>query len=88
LKNGVLPIELDVQKHQGVMQAVIQADGHTPIHVDLRRSQITVPGLGVVAFSIDPQHQRLLLEGLDEISMTLKHLDAIERWELSKQRVT
>jgi 3-isopropylmalate/(R)-2-methylmalate dehydratase small subunit len=88
LKNGVLPIELDVQTHQGVMQAVIQADGHTPIHVDLGRLQITVPGLGVVAFSIDPQHQRLLLEGLDEISMTLKHLDAIERWELANQRVT
>ena len=88
MKNGVLPIELDVETYQRVMQAVIQADGRTPIHVDLRRLQITVPGVGVVAFSIDPQHQRLLLEGLDEISMTLKHLDAIERWELANQRVT
>ena len=81
LKNGVLPIELDVQTHERVMQAVIQADGHTPIHVDLRRLEITIAGAGVVAFHIDAQQQRMLLEGLDEISMTLKHIDAIERWE-------
>jgi len=88
LKNGVLPIELDVQTHERVMQAVIQADGHTPIHVDLRRLQITIEGAGVVAFHIDAQQQRMLLEGLDEISMTLKHIDAIERWERATQRVT
>lgn len=88
LKNGVLPIELDVQTHERVMQAVIQADGHTPIHVDLRRLQITIDGAGVVAFHIDAQQQRMLLEGLDEISMTLKHIDAIERWERATQRVT
>ena len=88
LKNGVLPIELDVQTHKRVMQAVIQADGHTPIHVDLRRLEITIAGAGVVAFHIDAQQQRMLLEGLDEISMTLKHIDAIERWERATQRVT
>jgi len=88
LKNGVLPIELDVQTHERVMQAVIQADGHTPIHVDLRRLQITIDGAGVLAFHIDAQQQRMLLEGLDEISMTLKHIDAIERWERATQRVT
>jgi 3-isopropylmalate/(R)-2-methylmalate dehydratase small subunit len=88
LKNGVLPIELDVQTHERVMQAVIQADGHTPIHVDLRRLEITIAGAGVVAFHIDAQQQRMLLEGLDEISMTLKHIDAIERWERATQRVT
>ena len=88
LKNGVLPIELDVQTHERVMQAVIQADGHTSIHVDLRRLQITIDGAGVVAFHIDAQQQRMLLEGLDEISMTLKHIDAIERWERATQRVT
>lgn len=59
LKNGVLPIELNVETHQRVMQAAIQADGHTPIHVDLGRLQITVPGVGVVAFPIDPQHHRI-----------------------------
>ena len=76
------------QTHERVMQAVIQADGHTPIHVDLRRLEITIAGAGVVAFHIDAQQQRMLLEGLDEISMTLKHIDAIERWERATQRVT
>jgi 3-isopropylmalate/(R)-2-methylmalate dehydratase small subunit len=87
LKNGVLPIELDAETHQRLMQAVIQADGHTPVQVDLVRLQIAVPAVGVVAFHIDPQQRRMLLEGLDEIAMTLKHLDAIEHWERATQHV-
>jgi 3-isopropylmalate/(R)-2-methylmalate dehydratase small subunit len=87
LKNGVLPIELDAETHQRLMQAVIQADGHTPVQVDLVRLQIAVPVVGVVAFHIDPQQRRMLLEGLDEIAMTLKHLDAIEHWERATQHV-
>ncbi len=87
LKNGVLPIELDVQTHHRVMQAVMQADGLTPVHVDLARLQISVPGVGPVVFTVDAQQQRILLEGLDEISMTLKHLDAIERWERARPPV-
>jgi 3-isopropylmalate/(R)-2-methylmalate dehydratase small subunit len=87
LKNGVLPIELDAETHQRLMQAVIQANGHTPVQVDLVRLQITVPAVGVVAFHIDPQQRRMLLEGLDEIAMTLKHLDAIEHWERATQHV-
>ena len=81
LKNGVLPIELDIDPHQQLMQKVLQADGHTPVHVDLVHSEITGPDAGVIKFQIDPNQRRTLLEGLDEIDMTLKHLDAIQRWE-------
>jgi 3-isopropylmalate/(R)-2-methylmalate dehydratase small subunit len=85
LKNGVLPIELDVSKHQQLMQDVIFADGYSTVQVDLRNCEIRGLRGGVMTFEIDSQQRRMLLEGLDEIDMTLKHMIDIERWESRNQ---
>jgi 3-isopropylmalate/(R)-2-methylmalate dehydratase small subunit len=85
LKNGVLPIELDMPMHQQLMQDVIFADGYSAVQVDLRNCQIRGLRGGVMAFEIDSQQRRMLLEGLDEIDMTLKHMVDIERWESRNQ---
>jgi len=87
LKNGVLPIQLDVTRHQQLMQDVILADGHSPMQVDLLNCQIRGPSGGVMTFEIDSQEQRMLLEGLDEIDMTLKNMTDIELWE-SRYQIT
>jgi 3-isopropylmalate/(R)-2-methylmalate dehydratase small subunit len=88
LKNGVLPIELDAQTHQSFMQDVIRSDGQSPVCVDLRHCQIRGPGQSVLSFDIDPQQRRMLLEGLDDITLTLQHLTAIEAWERAHQANT
>ena len=88
LKNGVLPIELDAQTHQSFMQDVIRLDGQSPVCVDLQRCQIRGPSQAVLNFDIDPQQRRMLLEGLDDITLTLQHLTAIEAWEHAHQTTT
>ena len=80
-KNGVLPIELSADVHARFMHSVVQADGQHVVSVDLRACEIRGPGELRTAFQIDPQARRMLLEGLDDIGMTLQHLPEIERWE-------
>lgn len=85
LKNGVLPVELDAATHAGMMQAALAANGMTPATVDLQACRITGPGDWRYAFSL-PAHQRTaLLEGLDDIGLTLQSLAAIEAWEQRHQ---
>jgi 3-isopropylmalate/(R)-2-methylmalate dehydratase small subunit len=84
-KNGILPIELDEDQHQRLMHEVIRVDGHSPVQVDLRSCQIDGPGDMVTKFEINMQQRRILLEGLDEITMTLQHLMQIEHWESHHQ---
>lgn len=85
LKNGVLPVQLDAARHQQLMQDVILADGHSAVQVDLRNSEIRGPSGSVIPFEIDSQQRRMLLEGLDEIDMTLKNIVDIESWERCNQ---
>jgi 3-isopropylmalate/(R)-2-methylmalate dehydratase small subunit len=85
LKNGVLPIQLDAARHQQLMQDVILVDGHSAVQVDLRSSEIRGPSGSVIPFEIDSQQRRMLLEGLDEIDMTLKNMVDIESWERCNQ---
>jgi 3-isopropylmalate/(R)-2-methylmalate dehydratase small subunit len=86
-KNGILPIELDADQHHRLMHEVIRVDGHSAVHVDLRNCQIHGPSDMVTEFEINLQQRRILLEGLDEITMTLQHLTQIEQWESHHQGV-
>ena len=81
----MLPIELDADAHQSFMQAVVHSAGHSPFCVDLKRCQIRGPDQNIQRFDIDPHQRRMLLEGLDDITMTLQHLAAIEGWERQHQ---
>jgi 3-isopropylmalate/(R)-2-methylmalate dehydratase small subunit len=81
LQNGLLPIELSDQKMDGLAQQVIAADGAAPFTVDLRTCEIIGPGGYTLAFDIPAADRIRLLEGLDDIGMSLKHLDAIAEWE-------
>ena len=81
-KNGVLPIELDLEIHKSFMQTVIRSDGMSTVCIDLKRCLIRGPmQQDLLSFNIDPLRRQMLLEGLDDITITLKHLQAIENWE-------
>jgi len=80
LKNGVLPVILDKPRMQALAAAVTRVDGRAPFTVDLETCQVTGPDFQC-GFSIAAHERTALLEGLDDVGLTLKHLDAIQQWE-------
>ncbi|MDQ6950681.1 MAG: 3-isopropylmalate dehydratase small subunit [Mariprofundales bacterium] len=81
-KNGMLPI---VQPPAAVDQLFAECgaiDGYR-LRVDLLAQHITTPGGEVFAFEIDAFRKRCLLEGLDDIGLTLQHADEIRAFESS-----
>jgi 3-isopropylmalate/(R)-2-methylmalate dehydratase small subunit len=86
LKNGLLPVTLagaDADKFDAL---VIKTNGAAPFTVDLRTQTITGPGGEIFKFEIAPEDRTILLEGLDDIGLTLKHAADIAAWEARMQR--
>lgn len=81
LRNGVLPLALDAQAMQALTARVQEVDGHAPFTVDLEACEILGPGGYRCSFAIGAAEREALLEGLDDIGLTLRELDAITAWE-------
>lgn len=81
LQNGLLPVVLDAQDADAFIARVVAVDGAAPFTVDLVTQRISGPGGPDIAFVIAPADRTRLLEGLDDIGLTLKHMDDIVRWE-------
>ena len=81
LQNGVLPIVLGPQDADAFIARVLAVDGAAPFAVDLVTQRISGPGGPEIAFEIAAADRTRLLEGLDDIGMTLKHMDDIVGWE-------
>jgi 3-isopropylmalate dehydrogenase len=73
-QNGVLPIRLP-ETQVKALAAELEAAEQPAVTVDLETQIITAPSGRKIAFTTDPERRDALLEGLDEIGMTLK-LDA------------
>jgi 3-isopropylmalate dehydratase small subunit len=81
LKNGVLPVALDDADMAALAQSVSAVDGMQPFTVDLQACRIVAPDGAAWGFSLAEHERSALLEGLDDIGLTLKHRAAIEAWE-------
>jgi 3-isopropylmalate/(R)-2-methylmalate dehydratase small subunit len=81
-KVGLLPVELAPDTVRSIMDMVLR-DPATEITVDLRTKTVTGPGLEA-PFEIDDFTCRRLLEGLDDIGLTLRHEDAIDTYERAR----
>jgi 3-isopropylmalate/(R)-2-methylmalate dehydratase small subunit len=81
LQNGVLPIVLAPQDADAFAARVIAVNGAAPFTVDLTTQRISGPGSADVAFEIAAADRMRLLEGLDDIGLTLKHMGEIANWE-------
>lgn len=81
LQNGLLPVVLDATDADAFVARVVAADGRAPFTVDLVALRIVGPGGADIAFEIAPADRTRLIEGLDDIGLTLKHRDDIARWE-------
>jgi len=82
LKIGLLPVELAHESVRALMDAVLD-DAATRIVVDLDGRTVSAPGVDET-FAIDDFTRWRLMEGLDEIGLTLQHEGAIARYEASR----
>ena len=81
LQNGLLPVELPQAEADAFEARVIASNGAAPFTVDLESQRISGPGGPDIAFDIPAADRMRLLEGLDDIGMTLKHAADIVEWE-------
>jgi len=79
-KNGILPIVLDTETVDELFREVEANEGYT-LTVDLEKQTITKPDGSVIPFEIDEFRKHRLLEGLDDIGLTLEHADEILAYE-------
>ena len=84
LKNGLLLIRLDAQTVDRLFKEVESAAGYR-LAVDLDAQTVTTPGGESFKFDIDPFTKHSLLNGLDEIGLTLKHADKITAFEAQQR---
>ena len=85
LQNGLLPIVLGGDQADHFIARVVEVDGKAPFTVDLAEQRILGPGGDDVVFEIAAADRTRLLEGLDDIGLTLKHMDEIVSWERRAQ---
>jgi 3-isopropylmalate/(R)-2-methylmalate dehydratase small subunit len=81
LQNGLLPIVLDAAAADAFIARAVSVDGAAPFTVDLVAQRITGPGGSDVSFEIPAADRTRLLEGLDDIGMTMKHIEEIVSFE-------
>jgi 3-isopropylmalate/(R)-2-methylmalate dehydratase small subunit len=77
-QNGMLPIVLPAVT---VAQLAGEAANGAPFTVDLVEQMILSPQGEAITFDIDTQRRQALLDGLDDISLTLKRLPEIVAWQ-------
>ena len=81
VNNGVLPISLALPAWSELSQWAVAADGQQALHVSLAEGKIKTDAGQLWHFEIASHARTLLMEGLDDIGLTLKHISAIEAWE-------
>ena len=80
-KNGILPVAL-TDADCGNLMTYASTNESPVLIVDLPAQEVRQPSDGIAyAFDIDPFRKRCLLEGLDDIGLTLAHTSAIDSYE-------
>jgi 3-isopropylmalate/(R)-2-methylmalate dehydratase small subunit len=79
-RNGLLPVELPIEQVRELARQMEAAHGHARISVDLEAQAVTAPDGTRYAFAAPPALRTMLLQGLDEIEMTLTRRDEIDRF--------
>jgi 3-isopropylmalate/(R)-2-methylmalate dehydratase small subunit len=79
-KNGILPIKVSKEDLAKLMDDA-QRGANATLTVDLEAQEIRGPDGGVVKFDIDPFRKKCLIEGLDDIGLTMVKGDKIDAFE-------
>lgn len=84
-KNGLLPIVLSESIVDGLFKAVEANPGYQ-LTVDLEKQTVNTPDGQAYTFEVDAVRKHNLLHGLDDIGLTLQHVDAIKAFELKHKQ--
>ena len=79
-KNGILPIRLDQKKVDVLMD---QANQKKQLTINLKDQLVILEDGNTIEFQIDPFRKKCLLEGLDDIGLTLQKKEKIDQYEAS-----
>ncbi len=85
-KNGILPIALEAAQIEELFTEVFDQEGYQ-LNVNLEQQTITTPGGKAYSFDIDSFRKHCLINGLDDIGLTLEKVDIINTFE-SQRRTT
>ena len=84
-KNGILPIVLEAAQVEALFKDT-QAKERYQLTVDLAEQKIITPDGKVLSFEVDAFRKHCLLNGLDDIGLTLQHADDIKAYEARRAR--
>lgn len=84
-KNGMLPIALPQADVDKLMQDA-EKGANATISVDLEKQEITRPDGEAIKFEIDPFRKYCLLNGFDDIGLTLRQKEKIDSYEAERRR--
>jgi 3-isopropylmalate/(R)-2-methylmalate dehydratase small subunit len=87
LKNGMLPVTLPAGAVRSLIDALLAAPGGK-LAVDLAGQTVTGPNGDIHAFGVASFAKKCLLEGLDEIALTLTGAAEIDRYERERKKAT
>jgi 3-isopropylmalate/(R)-2-methylmalate dehydratase small subunit len=79
-KNGILPIKVSPEELKKLMDDA-ERGANATLTIDLRAQEIRGPDGGCIRFEIDPFRKHCLLNGLDDIGLTLEKADHIAAYE-------
>ena len=83
-KNGLLPIVLSDEIVDKLFKEMYAVEGYQ-LTIDLKAQLVNTPSGESFAFEIDEFRKHCLLNGLDDIGLTLEHADAIRAYEVKKR---
>ena len=84
-KNGILPIVVNTDQVDQLFKQVETEEGYQ-LTIDLAAQMITTADGEVIQFEIDEFRKHRLLNGLDDIGLTLQHVDDIRTYEKQRQQ--
>ena len=82
LKNGVLPITVEPERHRQLFE-LVAVDPEVELTVDLESQVVHLPGDEDLPFDVDPFAKLMLLRGTDELGYLLDRRPEVDAWEAS-----
>ncbi len=83
-QNGLVPVSLPEEQVRVLMDRAVERPGHH-VEVDLEARRVRDEAGFEAEFEVDEFRRNCLLEGLDDIDLTLRHLEDIERFERERE---
>jgi len=84
-KSGLLPIVLNEEIVDALFTEVEQQEGYT-VEIDLPQQKLKTPSGEDIGFEVDAFRKHCLLNGLDDIALTLQHAEDIRQYEAKRRQ--